>query len=157
MRANGHLMLNGEKMSKSTGNSLTLKDALVKFGADATRITLADAGDSIEDANFEESTANAAILRLKTLIEWCEVCLSFFFISFRMRYLTSFGEQEVMKKKDGKDDKEVQLREGAPNTFWDKIFANELNLAIEQTLNAYKLFVYLFISLFRQLRADAFN
>jgi leucyl-tRNA synthetase len=76
MRANGHLMLNGEKMSKSTGNSLTLRDSLVKFGADATRVTLADAGDSIEDANFEESTANAAILRLRTLIEWCEVSSS---------------------------------------------------------------------------------
>lgn len=73
MRANGHLMLNGEKMSKSTGNSLTLKDSLEKFGADATRVTLADAGDSIEDANFEEATANAAILRLRTLIDWCEV------------------------------------------------------------------------------------
>lgn len=73
MRANGHLMLNGEKMSKSTGNSLTLKDSLLKFGADATRVTLADAGDSIEDANFEESTANAAILRLSTFLEWCRV------------------------------------------------------------------------------------
>lgn len=66
-------MLNGAKMAKSTGNSLTLKDSLVKFGADATRVTLADAGDSIEDANFEEATANAAILRLKNLIDWCEV------------------------------------------------------------------------------------
>lgn len=73
MRANGHLMLNGEKMAKSTGNSLTLKDSLEKFGADATRVTLADAGDSIEDANFEEATANAAILRLSTLIDWCKV------------------------------------------------------------------------------------
>lgn len=73
MRANGHLLLNGEKMSKSTGNSLTLKDSLLKFGADATRVTLADGGDSIEDANFEEATANAAILRLRTLIEWSDV------------------------------------------------------------------------------------
>lgn len=72
-RANGHLMLNGKKMSKSTGNSLTLRQAIDKFGADATRLTLADAGDGIEDANFEEKTANAAILRVHTLIEWCQV------------------------------------------------------------------------------------
>lgn len=72
-RANGHLMLNGKKMSKSTGNSLTLRQSLEKFGADATRLALADAGDGIEDANFEESTANAAILRLHTLVDWCEV------------------------------------------------------------------------------------
>lgn len=70
MRANGHLMLNGKKMSKSTGNFLTLGDATEKFGADATRLTLADAGDEIDDANFEELTANAAILRLHTASDW---------------------------------------------------------------------------------------
>ena len=64
IRANGHLMLNGEKMSKSTGNFLTLSETVNKFGADAARIAFADAGDSIEDANFEEKVANAAILRL---------------------------------------------------------------------------------------------
>ena len=73
MRTNGHLMLNGKKMSKSTGNSLTLREAVEKFGADATRLALADAGDGIEDANFDEKTANANILRVHTLIDWCEV------------------------------------------------------------------------------------
>ncbi|KAJ2686148.1 cytosolic leucyl tRNA synthetase, partial [Coemansia spiralis] len=70
VRTNGHLQLNGEKMSKSTGNTLGLREACDRYGADATRLTLADAGDSIEDANFEESTANAAILHLYTLLEW---------------------------------------------------------------------------------------
>lgn len=73
MRLNGHLMLNGEKMAKSTGNSLTLKEALEKYGADATRITLADAGDTIEDANFEEEVANKTILRLFAFLEWSKV------------------------------------------------------------------------------------
>ncbi|KAK0189731.1 hypothetical protein F5146DRAFT_1139201 [Armillaria mellea] len=72
MRTNGHLMLNGKKMSKSTGNSLTLREATEKFGADATRLSLADAGDGVEDANFEEKTANANILRVHTLVGWCE-------------------------------------------------------------------------------------
>ena len=63
----------GKKMSKSTGNSLTLREAVEKFGADATRLALADAGDGIEDANFDEKTANANILRVHTLIDWCEV------------------------------------------------------------------------------------
>jgi leucyl-tRNA synthetase len=39
-------MLNGEKMSKSTGTFLTLNEAISKFGADSVRIMLADAGDS---------------------------------------------------------------------------------------------------------------
>ena len=72
-------------MSKSTGNSLTLKEGVDKFGADATRVALADAGDGIEDANFDEKNANAAILRLFTLIEWCQVMLPFFFFLFSFR------------------------------------------------------------------------
>ena len=31
IRANGHLLLNGEKMSKSTGNFMTLSEAIDKF------------------------------------------------------------------------------------------------------------------------------
>ncbi|XP_010225479.1 PREDICTED: leucine--tRNA ligase, cytoplasmic-like [Tinamus guttatus] len=34
VRANGHLLLNSEKMSKSTGNFLTLTQAVDKFSAD---------------------------------------------------------------------------------------------------------------------------
>ena len=70
IRANGHLMLNSAKMSKSDGNFLTLSESIDKFSADGMRLTLADAGDSVEDANFVESTADAAILRLYTFIEW---------------------------------------------------------------------------------------
>ena len=73
MRANGHLLLNGKKMSKSTGNSLTLNDSIAKFGADASRLALANAGDGVDDANFEEDDANKLILRLYTLIEFGQV------------------------------------------------------------------------------------
>ena len=31
-----------------------MQQAIEKFGADATRVALADAGDGIEDANFDE-------------------------------------------------------------------------------------------------------
>ncbi|KAG6855868.1 hypothetical protein H0H87_009903 [Tephrocybe sp. NHM501043] len=72
MRTNGNLRLNGKKMSKSLGNFLTLRDGIKKFGADATRLSLADAGDGLEYANFEEKTANANILRVHTLLGWCE-------------------------------------------------------------------------------------
>ncbi|KAH9929466.1 leucine-tRNA ligase [Fomitopsis serialis] len=72
MRTNGHLMVNGQKMSKSKGNSMTMRQCVEKFGADAARLCIADAGDGIEDANFDEKTANANILRLHTLMSWCE-------------------------------------------------------------------------------------
>lgn len=44
MRCNGHLLLNNEKMSKSTGNFKTLEQAVKEYSADAMRFALADAG-----------------------------------------------------------------------------------------------------------------
>ncbi|KAH8019655.1 hypothetical protein HPB51_020466 [Rhipicephalus microplus] len=76
MRANGHLLLNSEKMFKSTGNFLTLADALDKFSADGMRLALADAGDVIEDANFVGTMANAGILCLYTFLEWVKEMLA---------------------------------------------------------------------------------
>ncbi|KAG6334276.1 hypothetical protein ID866_4816 [Astraeus odoratus] len=98
IRTNGHLMINGQKMSKSKGNSLTLRDGVEKFGADAMRLTLADAGDGVEDANFDEKTANANILRLYTLLGWCEEML--------------------------KDDS--KLRHGPKNSYHDRVFEEEI-------------------------------
>ena len=109
MRANGHLMLNGKKMSKSTGNSLTLKDSVNKFGADATRMGLADAGDTIEDANFDEDVANSQILRMHTIIEWCNETLS---------------------------ERDAKLRSGEKN-FWDRSFEAEMNILVTKTKECY--------------------
>lgn len=55
---NGYLNLDGKKMSKSTGNFMTLGQCLNEFGADASRIALADAGDTLDDANFDKKVAN---------------------------------------------------------------------------------------------------
>lgn len=110
VRANGHLTLNGEKMSKSTGNFMTLNDMLEKYGADATRIALADAGDGVTDANFEEDVADNNILRLYNLREWCE---------------------EVVKDQD-------QLRTGELNSFQDALFNNELNTLVAEAQKHYE-------------------
>lgn len=37
------------------------------------RLALADAGDTVEDANFMEKIADSAILRLYTFLEWTKV------------------------------------------------------------------------------------
>ncbi|KAF9209014.1 cytosolic leucyl tRNA synthetase [Haplosporangium sp. Z 27] len=113
IRANGHLMLNGEKMAKSTGNFLGLAEAVEKYGADATRLALADAGDSGEDANFEDGTANAAILKLHTLTEWIN---------------------ETLASKD-------QLRTGEYN-FYDRVFESQMNKLINQAEADYEATFY---------------
>ena len=108
IRANGHLLLNGEKMSKSTGNFMTLSDAVKKYGADACRIALADAGDGVDDANFEETVANQTILRMFTLKEWCE---------------------EIINDKN--------LRTGEANELWDQLFDNEMNTLVHEARQHY--------------------
>lgn len=109
VRSNGHLLLNGSKMSKSTGNFLTLSEAVKKFGADATRIALADAGDGMEDANFEEKSANSAIMRMYTLKEWIEETL-----------------------------KDENLRKVEGDVLWDKLFADEMNLLVREAYRHYE-------------------
>jgi len=67
--ANGHLMLNGEKMSKGTGNFLTLSESIDKFTPDVVRFTLASGRDGIVDANFSEKDANRIIVTLYDELE----------------------------------------------------------------------------------------
>ena len=52
--------------------------AVIEFLADATRFSLADAGDGMEDANFVYETANAAILRLTKELSWLQEVLACF-------------------------------------------------------------------------------
>ena len=69
------------------------------------RFCLADSGDTIEDANFVESTADAGILRLYSLIEWVK---------------------EMMASRD-------QLRIGPADSFNDRAFISEMNAKIGET------------------------
>lgn len=95
-------------MSKSDGNFLTLSDAVRKFSADGMRLCLADSGDSVEDANFVESTADAGILRLFTFIEWVK---------------------EVMASKSA-------YRTGKPDTFNDRVFERwDVNICLTKFEN----------------------
>ncbi|CAD6242919.1 unnamed protein product [Miscanthus lutarioriparius] len=113
-RCNGHLMLNSEKMSESTGNFLTLEDAIKKYSSDATRFALADAGDGMDDANFVTEIANSAVMKLTKEISWME---------------------EVTAA-------ESKLRAGPPTTFADRVFANEMNIAIKEAEKNYNAFMF---------------
>ena len=113
-RCNGHIMLNSEKMSKSTGNFMTIRQAIQEFSADATRFSLADAGDGMDDANFAFETANAAILRLTKEISWM---------------------QEVIEG-------ESSFRKGPSSAYADRVFANEINIEVKMTEKNYSEFMF---------------
>ncbi|RWS07474.1 leucine--tRNA ligase: cytoplasmic-like protein, partial [Dinothrombium tinctorium] len=114
IRGNGHLLLNNEKMSKSTGNFLTLEEAIAKYSADGVRFALADAGDSIEDANFLEKQADAGLLRLYNFYEWAK----------------------EMKNS------EASLRQGPLVSFADRAFDNEMNMLIAETEKNYEAMMF---------------
>ncbi|KAF2754237.1 leucyl-tRNA synthetase [Pseudovirgaria hyperparasitica] len=127
IRINGHVTLNGSKMSKSSGNFLTLDAAIRKFGADATRIALADGGDGVEDANFEENVANAIILKLYELRKWIEEVIT------GARILKEneayHGLQEGKRSKTSDTD-----QRGGSKLFWDELFENELDILVRATV-----------------------
>ncbi|KAJ0409575.1 hypothetical protein ATCC90586_010086 [Pythium insidiosum] len=101
---NGHVQINGKKMSKSTGNFFTVKECASEFGADATRFACADAGDGMDDANFALETCKMAILRLTTEEEWIK---------------------KVLEEKE-------KLRTGALN-FTDQVFMHQMSHYINET------------------------
>ncbi|KAL7109323.1 hypothetical protein ACP275_06G169300 [Erythranthe tilingii] len=114
-RCNGHIMLNSEKMSKSTGNFRTLRESIQEFSADATRFSLADAGDGMDDANFVFDTANAAILRLTKEISWMEEV---------------FAAESTLRSTS------------SPLTYADRVFANEMNIAVKMTQKNYSDYMF---------------
>ncbi|KAL4631244.1 leucine-tRNA ligase, cytoplasmic-like [Arapaima gigas] len=114
VRANGHLLLNSEKMSKSTGNFLTLSQAISKFSADGMRLALADAGDTVEDANFVEAMADAGILRLYAWLEWVKEMIA----------------------------NQGSLRTGPTDSFNDRVFISEMNAGIIKTEQQYEKMMY---------------
>ena len=111
IRANGHLLINNEKMAKSTGNFLTLTEGIEQYTSDGMRIGLADAGDGVEDANFAKETADNGLLKLHALLTWIKEML------------------EAIKA--GKCSSE------APSTFAEKTFDAQMNECIIAADNAY--------------------
>jgi leucyl-tRNA synthetase len=105
-------MLNGLKMSKSTGNFLTIDDCITKYGVDATRIGLADSGDGLDDANFDEKVANAALLKLSVIEQWIKAHISTDGLDF--------AKEEYGNLKD-----------------WDKIVINECKRVSKEARESY--------------------
>ncbi|KAF2075235.1 hypothetical protein CYY_003453 [Polysphondylium violaceum] len=110
IRANGFVNLNGEKMSKSTGNFLTLYDSIKQYSSDGTRIALADAGDGIDDANFVNKTAESALLKIHTQNLWIKEAL----------------------------DNIDQYVQGKPDRIQDIVFDSEMNRIIAGAEQAYE-------------------
>lgn len=110
--ANGHVKLNKEKMSKSTGNFITIRDGVDLFSADGMRFSLADSGDGLDDANFTTLTADNAVLKIYTLVEWVKAALN--------KDVSSYRASD------------------SPHSFFDDLFVHEMNEVVEKTKVRYQ-------------------
>mgnify|MGYP001770620891 CR=1 FL=1 len=71
---NGYIMVGGEKMSKSKGNFILLREALEWWGADATRWAevMAGADSTLADPNFDPAVADSAVEELNRWLSFVE-------------------------------------------------------------------------------------
>jgi leucyl-tRNA synthetase len=104
---NGHVTINKQKMSKSTGNFLTLEDTVAKYGADTTRFTLANAGSGIDNANFTFENADIASKKLCCEMDYCK------------KLIDTISETKICET----------VHE--PN-FWELVFDNNMNQCIKE-------------------------
>lgn len=111
---NGWVLVDGKKMSKSLGNFYTIKDLCTQFGADASRIALANAGDSLNDANVALKEIDEAILKLSALEMW------------------------IKDKLGALDTYRLNADQGTPAEYHDRIFENELNKVIVDSCKHYE-------------------
>ena len=64
---NGFLRIEGQPMHKSKGIFISLRDAVEKYGSDATRITLLLSAEGLEDPNWESEKARKNIELLRSI------------------------------------------------------------------------------------------
>ncbi|MEM0201525.1 MAG: leucine--tRNA ligase [Candidatus Micrarchaeaceae archaeon] len=68
---NGLVMMNGEKMSKSLGNTLAVKDAIKKYSSDIIRLVEIGNSDLFNDSDFVVETANSVREKLEFFFDCC--------------------------------------------------------------------------------------
>lgn len=110
---NGHLLLNGQKISKHTGNFITLRDAIDKYSADVVRLSLAE-GEGLEDADFREQNADGLLMKL---------------YNERTKYYALI-DQLV--------DHQGEVSDGKYTTFWDRVFDIEIVDGLNNSYNAFE-------------------
>ncbi len=64
---NGSVLMEGQKMSKSYGNIIPLREAIERFGADPLRLTVLATAELLQDADFSPTLAKSMRERLERL------------------------------------------------------------------------------------------
>jgi leucyl-tRNA synthetase len=67
MGVNGMLMIEGKQMHKSKGNFVTMKNAIDRYGADATRVALLLGAEGMDDPDWRGENATDIQNKLESL------------------------------------------------------------------------------------------
>ena len=113
---NGYILVNGKKMSKKEGNLYTVDKAVQEFSTDVLRMTLADCGDGLDDANFVTEIAQANIGRLFTFENFLKI---------------------VIEHWTKNNSKIGDIDNSTYTIYFDKIFENNINYLIEKSRQSY--------------------
>jgi len=70
MGVNGMLMIEGKQMHKSKGNFITMKGAVDKYGADATRCTLMLGAEGMDDPDWRAENVADVQTKLESLLSF---------------------------------------------------------------------------------------
>ena len=68
---NGWITVDGQKMSKSLGNMILLREMAERFGVDASRFTVLYGGEGLDDANWDSELARVMGPKLQELFSFC--------------------------------------------------------------------------------------
>ena len=68
---NGWVTVDGEKMSKSKGNMISLREMPTKFSVDCARFTILSGGEDMDDPNWDSNFATALKGKLGQFYEFC--------------------------------------------------------------------------------------
>jgi len=112
---NGWLLVNNEKMSKSKGNFFTMSEIMKKYTVDTVRLALADSGDTLEPANFNETVANKALLAFPVFLDTLKAMVG--------------GSEPLDASGEG-------------SRFVDRWFANEMNRLVLESRSNYENMYY---------------
>ncbi|MEM2680525.1 MAG: leucine--tRNA ligase [Candidatus Bathyarchaeia archaeon] len=67
---NGSVLMEGKKMSKSLGNIIPLREAIVNYGADALRISILATAGLLQDVDFSVELAKSIKFKLEKFYQW---------------------------------------------------------------------------------------
>lgn len=137
-RINGHLKLDNRKMSKSTGNFITLRQCIKKYGISSTRYALAMAGDSSEDANFSTDVVKKAVIELFKVSLNIEKLLSTVDTDLIVSDTPLIDVSDIQPPKGSRSNLHPLGGRSSTACLYDKVFENELILILKNVETYYE-------------------